>query len=205
MYNLFQFLFNNKITSFLDLGANDGDFSWAIKSVFPNMKLFAIEANPNCEQDLKNKNISYMICCLSDTKKNIDFFVSKIGDGKNTGSSYFKEKTEYYSEGNYNILKTETKTLDEIFDDTYKFEFIKLDTQGSEIDIIKGGINLVKKAKYMMLEVAILEYNEGAPLKDEVFSYLKSINYLPVTKIHEHKYSDGRIFQEDWIFQNKNF
>lgn len=203
MNNLLQFLFDNKIKSFLDIGANNGDFSWTIRFVFPNIQLFAIEANPNCQQDLKNRNIPHTIAILSDKEKDIDFFVSKIGDGKNTGSSYLKEKTEYYSEGNYNILKTKAKILDKIFDENHKFEFIKLDTQGSEIDIIKGGLNLVSRAKYMMLEVAILEYNEGAPLRDEVFTYLESIKYLPILKVDEHKYSDGRIFQEDWIFKNK--
>jgi len=202
MNNLIEFLYTINPGSLLDIGANNGDFSVNIKRAFPDIFLYAIEANPNCDHDLSIKNIPHMICCLSDTEKTIDFFISKLGDGKNTGASYYKEKTNYYSEGNYNILKVKSKTLDAIFSETIIFDFIKLDTQGSENDIIKGGINLIKRAKYVMLEVAILEYNENAPFIDEVFSYLNSINYVPVMKIEEHKYSDGRVFQEDWIFKN---
>jgi FkbM family methyltransferase len=204
MNNLLQFLYTIQPKSILDIGANNGDFSSYLKKVFPETFLFAIEANPNCKIDLTNKNIPHVICCLSDIEKNIDFFVSNLGDGKNTGASYYKEKTDYYKEGNYNTLNIRSKTLDSIFENSVTFDFIKLDTQGSEIDIIRGGINLVKRAKYLMLEVAILEYNENAPFIDEVFSYLESINYLPILKVDEHKYSDGIIFQEDWIFKNND-
>lgn len=203
MNNLYEFLSENKIKSFLDIGANNGDISLTVKKHLPDVKLFCIEANPNCEHDLKIKELPYLISCLSDVEKDIEFFVSKIGDGKNTGASYYKELTDFYSEGNYNSLKVKTKTLDSIFSQDEEFEFIKLDTQGSEIDIIKGGLNLVKRTKFIMAEVSVLRYNDRAPLKEEVFAFLSTIGYFPIIKTEEHKYSDGTVFQEDWIFRNE--
>ena len=202
MDNLINFLNKENVKSFLDIGANNGDFSKSIKGVFSNIKLFCIEANPIHEVNLQSKQLPYLIACLSDTEKDINFFVSKIGDGNSTGASYYKELTNYYSEGNYTTLFVKTKTLDTIFDSNNLYEFIKLDTQGSEIDIIKGGINLVKNARFIMTEVSVLMYNEMAPLKEDVFAYLNSIGYLPIEKIEEHKYADGTEFQEDWIFKN---
>lgn len=202
MHSLLNFLHQQNINSFLDIGANNGDFSRQILNTFPNIKIFCIEANENCKNDLIGKNLPHMICCLSDTEKDIDFFISKLGDGKNTGASYYKELTPYYAENNYNTLKVKTKTLDTIFTSGEIFEFIKLDTQGSEIDIIRGGLRLVKKSKFIMAEVAVLRYNECAPMKEDVFSYLNSIHYDPHMKIEEHRYPDGTIFQEDWIFKN---
>jgi FkbM family methyltransferase len=200
--NLLTFLQTNNIKSFLDIGANVGDVSNLIKNYFLNMSIFAIEANPNCEIYLKNKNIPYKICCLSDTKKQIEFYISTVSNDTNTGASYYKEKTNYYGDNNYKSYSMLTEKLDDLFDDNQSFDFIKIDTQGSELDIIKGGLNLIKKAKFLMLEVAILEYNEGAPFKNEIEDFLKTINYFPLLKIEEHKFEDGRIFQEDWIFSN---
>lgn len=202
MLKVLEFIRLNNIKSVLDIGANVGDFSNCIKSKFINLDLFLIEANPNCEKYLQQKNLPYKICCLSDTKKQIDFYVSTLGSETNTGASYYKEKTKYYDEGNYNTIKVKTETIDSLFPDKI-FEFIKLDTQGSEIDIIKGGLNLIKKAKYLMTEVSILEYNIGAPFKNDMLSFLYKHNYVPILKIDEHRFEDGRIFQEDWIFKNK--
>ena len=47
-------------------------------------------------------------------------------------------------------------TIDSIFSDT-KIDLIKIDTEGSEYDIIKGGINTIKKYKPKIL----LEFNPG--------------------------------------------
>lgn len=205
MHTLLNFLYNNKINSMLDIGANTGDFSQVIRSIFPNIKIFCIEANSNCERDLKLKNMEYVIECLSDTEKEINFFVSTIGDGKNTGASYFKELTKFYSDGNYIATKVKTKTLDGIFNKQEIYDFIKLDTQGSEIDIIKGGLNLIKRAKFLMIEMSIRPYNENAPLKDEVVNYLKQIGYHPIIKTEEHIDENGIVFQDDWIFENEIF
>jgi hypothetical protein len=51
-----------------------------------------------------------------------------------------------------------------------------MDVQGAELDIIRGGIKLCKKAKGILLEVALKEYNQNSPLYDEVVDYMKSIN-----------------------------
>jgi FkbM family methyltransferase len=201
MNNILNLIQKYNLTSFLDIGANVGDVSAHVRAVFPNIKIFCIEANPACEHDLTAKNLSYRIECLSDVISQKNFYVSTIGDGKNTGASLYKELTPYYSDEKYKTLDLITNTLDNIFPSEI-FDFIKMDTQGSELDIMKGGKNLCARAKFIKIEVAVLPYNLGAPFKDDVFSYLKSINYAPLLKDEEHKYEDGRIFQEDYIFYN---
>lgn len=202
MHVLLDFIENKQIQSFLDIGANIGDFSYNIKRRFPRINIFAIEANKNCEQDLLARAISYRITCLSDTKKKVNFYLSLLVDRKNTGASYFKEKTRFYDEGSYTTEVIETETLDDLFTEGF-FEFIKLDTQGSELDILKGGVNLVRKASYLSVEVAVQEYNDSAPMKDDVFSYLESIGFIPEVMTEDHLHN-GIIIQEDWIFRNVN-
>ena len=60
--------------------------------------------------------------------------------------------------------------LDRLFPDDV-FDFIKIDVQGSELDILKGGKNLVSRARALLLEVATSDYNPGAPRKEEVVAY----------------------------------
>ena len=99
-------------------------------------------------------------------------------------------------------MRTKTNTLNNIIGDK-KFDMIKIDTQGSEIDIIRGGSSVVKQTKFVCLEISLTEYNENAPLKDEVMSFMNTQNFLPVELVEEH-FAKGNLIQEDWIFAKKN-
>ena len=106
-------------------------------------------------------------------------------------------------------VKKQTHTLDEVTEEVEKtFDIIKIDTQGSELDIIKGGLNTVQKASYIIMEVAKLQYNEGTPLFDEVIEYMNSIGFTNHEIIDENIWMDedtdnlkkGELFQVDVSF-----
>jgi hypothetical protein len=86
--------------------------------------------------------------------KYIEKFLAKAirllldGKGKEStgpGNSYYLEDTQHFV--NADSEKRITNTLDNIYDDSYVFDLVKLDTQGSELDIIKGGKELFKRVK----------------------------------------------------------
>ena len=116
----------------------------------------------------------------------------------------FLEKTNFYEDAI--IPKTlKTITLNEIQTKTQiPFpDFIKIDTQGSEIDILKGGNQILNDCKVILLECPIISYNIGAPSLSDYIEYLGSINYLPldVTEIH---HLDKVLIQADIIFLKKD-
>ena len=53
-----------------------------------------------------------------------------------------------------------------------------MDVQGCELDIIKGAVNTIRYCPNIILELQNKEYMKGAPMKDEVISYMKSIGYV---------------------------
>ena len=122
-------------------------------------------------------------------------------------TSYLKENTKYYNDSIK--VKKQTYTLDEVTEEVGKsFDLIKIDTQGSELDIIRGGLSTVQKSSYIIMEVSILQYNEGAPLFDEVIEYMSSIGFTNHEIIGENIWMDedtdnlkkGDLFQVDVIF-----
>jgi FkbM family methyltransferase len=194
MQKVIQLIQEGKIKSVLDIGANQGYFSIAIKNVFPDIDILMIEANPFCDNFLKRTSIPYEMICLSDTEKEVNFYFEDrnfIG----TGASYYLEKTQHYSLKNFTQMNT--KRLDDVV--TKQFDLIKLDTQGSELDIMRGGLKTVDASKYILIETSLIEYNENSPLKDEVFKYMDSIGFKPLELIDTH-YMENKIIQEDWIF-----
>jgi FkbM family methyltransferase len=199
MDKILEFIDRNDIRSVLDIGANVGNYSRTIKYFFPDIRIMMIEANPHCEEHLKNTGIDYMITCLSDVEKEIDFYLQDDND-IGTGSSYYLENTNHYSLKR--SMRTKTNTLDNIIGNQ-KFDMIKIDTQGSEIDIIRGGSSVVDQAKFVCLEISLTEYNENAPLKDEVMSFMNTQNFHPIELVEEH-FAKGNLIQEDWIFAKKS-
>lgn len=190
----------------LDIGAHQGNFSMFCQNLWKDVDCFMLEGNENCEEYLEKLPFSHCIVLLSDSNKEVTLYLNPKNP-KCTGTSYMKENTKHY---NSSIeVKKQTFTLDEVVEEVGKtFDLIKIDTQGSELDIIRGGLNTIQKASYIIMEVAILQYNEGAPLFDEVINYMKEIGFTNHHIVGENVWRDedtdnlkmGDLVQVDVIF-----
>lgn len=175
--------------SYLDIGAYTGRTLTDVLSILPSIeKGEMIEASRQQEEVLKYiesiTGFKYQIEVLSDSIKEVDFYI--MGDGKNstgTGNSYYQENTPHFK--NAVIEKRITNTLDNIYDDSVSFDLIKIDTQGSEVDILKGGTKLVSRAKGIVLEENAYSFNIGAPISPEVKAYMESIGFELVDTLEE--------------------
>jgi len=118
-----------------------------------------------------------------------------------TGDSILRERTHHYS--NVTPLTRRTNTLDLLFPNE-TFEFIKIDCQGSELDILRGGVSLVSRASVLLIECPFSgQYNEGCPSFSDYISYMNSIGFQPfdISEIHQ---AGNVTFQIDIIFIRKN-
>jgi FkbM family methyltransferase len=187
--------------SVLDIGANIGQFYNECKESFPDSKYHLIEGNSICESELKKLEVDYTIALLSNDVKEVDFWM-RTDDPFATGNSIYKENTEFY---NSSIsIKKWTKTLDNLFQNE-SFDLIKIDTQGSEIDILNGGQNLIKSAKGIILEVSYKEYNIGSLLSNDVIEYMTSIGFSKVEVINSINHPiTGEHIQDDVLFVKNN-
>jgi FkbM family methyltransferase len=184
--------------SILDIGANVGNFSKACKNIWPETTIFMIEGNEYCEEDLKSTGYSYTIKLLGDIKKEVDFYIQR-DNLKGTGASYYKEITTLYDDPI--IIKKTLTTLDELVAE-HTFDIIKIDTQGSELNIINGGSNTIAKATYVILELQIKQYNLQAPNMKDVIKKMATLGFINFEVIENHHWpnNDG-LFEYNEIFQ----
>ena len=196
-----------KPNSILDIGAHHGEFSKFCKSLWKDVDLLMIEGNDECDSILDNVPFDHCIVLLSDTNKEVTLYLNP-NNLDCTGTSYYKERTRHYK--NSIEVKKNTYTLDEVVEDIdKKYDIIKIDTQGSELDIIKGGLKTVQNCSYLIMEVPTLQYNEGSPLFDEIIEYMNNIGFSDYEIIEEHKWIDknentfeyGSTFQVDVVFK----
>ena len=186
----------------LDIGAHMGDFSWNIKRNFPDCKIVMIEANPFCEPHLKKLNLDYEMIGLSSGQGTSDLFVEKINN-IGSGSSFYKENTEWYENEKAHTISVNLDTLDnKNYFPNQMIDLVKIDVQGSELDILIGGRKTIRRSKYVLLEVSTVQYNINAPLMDIVVEKMKEYEFRIEEILNFNKLSNGQIFQMDILFKN---
>jgi FkbM family methyltransferase len=183
-------------TKILDIGAHFGGWYKTIKSIYPDSEVLSIEANPNCTTKLSRVNPNSIISCLGVEEGTTQFYIN-ISDPYCTGASMYKEQTEFY-EGSTGITLP-VVTLDSI---NQQFDFIKMDVQGAELDVIKGGLNTIQQASVLQLELGMLNYNEGAPKASEIISYLYNLGF-DLFDIGSFYYWNNKLNQSDMFFVNR--
>ena len=183
----------------LDIGACNGSWSLLVKSIFPGVNILMLEANNDKEHILK-KIGNYKIALLSsEANKEVNYYKSLSDDA--SGNSIYLENTNY----KFIPEKRITTTLKLIVPKDVNYDLIKMDVQGSELDIIKGGLDIIKKTKFLLLELQIFEYNKDAPMLSEVLTYLKNINFDLVDVFDLLYSSSGSLIQIDGFFVNRDF
>ena len=165
-----------------DIGANVLHWTNEAKQIWPDTKFIVFDAMSAASFLYKKSNLDYVICLLSDTdNKPMDFYLNEMAPA---GNSYYKENSavnpnadHFFNESHR--VKLQSKTLDTIVKERNlpAPDLIKIDVQGAEIDVLKGATETLKSVTDLILEAQVVEYNKGAPLRDEVISYVESIGF----------------------------
>ena len=191
----------------LDIGGHTGEFFTLAKNTFPDAYVFIVEGNKNCEPYLKTLETKYLIRMFGKERKKTIFYKTAM-DPLCTGNSIYKEITPHFNDQRLIEEEVELRTIDDTFQEETQFDLIKIDTQGSELDILKGGKKIAKKAKGILLEVSYKVYNEGAPLYDEVIRFMDEYGFTEKEILDEIIWTKEQhgieLMQKDILFINKN-
>ena len=139
-----------KIKNCLDIGANIGNYSNEIL-INSNCDVLAIEPLKNAifklEQIKKKykKRFNFLNVALSNiNKKKVILYCSKGDDSKYGLSALqnYEKKIKHFIVNNK--IKVKLLTINSLFKTNFDFDFVKIDTEGSEMDVLKGASNFLK-------------------------------------------------------------
>ena len=154
----------NKKAIIFDVGANVGDYSSNLASIYTNSFIYSFEPNVNTFSLLKKnvgtvKNIIPINIGLSDVKKETEIF-TYLDDLNSEHASLYKEVfIDLHKDKSITSVKISLGILDE-FCSNYKIDcidFLKIDTEGHEIDVLKGGLQMINEGKIKIIQ---FEFNE---------------------------------------------
>ena len=153
-----------------------------------------IEANEDHIQDLIRTG-PYISALVGKDNEEVDYYRCE-DKNNNQGNGIYKENTNVP----FKSTKLRTVTLDSLLPGQ-KFDLIKMDVQGAELDIIQGSPGFIHNAKYLWLELQPHNYNIGAPSAGKVIGYLHQIGFEIIT-MDEVNTGNGVIMGMDMIFVN---
>ena len=185
-----------------DIGAHEGSWAEQILRVFPDAHLELFEANRDHQPKIAKYN-HHILLLGNESKQNVQYFKNTIGC--TTGNSIYLEQTQYFTPGTAVIELLDMYTLDEyVLAKHLKIpEFIKLDVQGAELDILKGMIGLMSTVKFFVIETSLHTYNKGAPMIEDIIFYMLSKEYVMIDIVESHRIS-GFLAQVDILFAHRS-
>jgi FkbM family methyltransferase len=188
-----------------DIGSAVLHWTKNAKEIWPNSKIIAFEAVKEVEDFYKNYGIDHALEVFTDIdNKEIIFYEDLICLG---GNSYYKENSKYSAaaEKIYNENSAKKRigfTIDTIVEKNNFLlpDFVKIDVQGAEIDILKGMKNTLKTVKNLIVEIQHVEYNVGALQKNESFEFIKNLGFELVSNDTGNDYFCGNGPDADYHF-----
>lgn len=188
----------------LDIGAHVGTWTNMSLDVFPDARILMVEGNLDHANKLRHisdnfENVSFENELLSDTEKDVIYYKKK--NGGTSGNTLYRENTGAHDDEYIIKEKRRSTTLDKLLKNrAVDFDFIKLDVQGSEIDILNGAKETIKSVRFLLLEVQFLEYNSNAPLAVLVIDFLNQLGFRMYDIFEIHYLPDGRLAEVDILF-----
>lgn len=184
----------------IDIGAYHGEWTTMIKKIFPESNVLMIEAQEIKEGILKDisqtysPKVFYEIQLLSSQDEREVSFVEM-----ETGSSVFEESSPYQRE----YVNKKTITLDTLLKKHPNFEsadFLKIDVQGYELEVLKGAKQLLEKVELVLMEVSLIPVNKGCPIMSEVVQFMADYDFRVLDFCSQIRRSDGFLWQTDLLF-----
>jgi FkbM family methyltransferase len=191
-----------EINTFIDVGANRGQFSLLVNSLFPRKDILAFEP-------IKSEYLIYKK--IFNNNRNIRCFNTGLGNKIETKQLYLtksKDSSSFFKPGkiqnnlfrNTNIVSTDTvkiKKLSTFLNKLKKPIFLKIDVQGYELEVLKGAD--LNQIQYIYLEGSYLKLYEKQPLIKDIIKYLSKKNFKLIGEYNVVKNNNKKI-QADFLF-----
>ena len=199
---------NINLETIIDVGSNKGQFIMLMEQIFPNKIIYSFEPIFEVLEKQKKffnykKNIFFYNFALGSVPSTKEFFITKRIDS----SSFFK--INITKNKNYEIQtkkNVQIKTLDEVManKEIIKPILVKIDTQGYELEVLKGSERTLSNIDYLLIEVSENEMYINQPKSDEIIEYLQNINFNIIKQTPPIKINNTNFIQRDVLFKKIN-
>lgn len=180
-----------------DIGAYEGYWTKDFLAVFPGADVYMFEAQEKKEARLKE---------ITAALPNTHYAIALLGESDGREVSFVEEETGSrvaQSPAAGETPNRKTSSLDALVESRGwpLPDFLKLDVQGFELEVLKGARKALAGANFCLLEVSLLDLGGQGPLLAEVVQYMQQRQFLAydISQFIRRPY-DKALWQIDLLF-----
>lgn len=203
------------IETIIDVGANRGQFAREISKFFPNSVLYCFEPLSTPFQELKswadqqNGRVTVFNVALGDSEGVVDMMEHLDHD---TSSSLLQTTdvctTVYpFTERQSSVpvgLTSLDKAVANLAEPLTREILIKLDVQGYEDRVIKGGTEVFRQAKACIIEVSFCKLYETQAAFKDILLLLYELGYGYTGNLDQSYADNGHVIYIDAVFVKRD-
>lgn len=183
----------------IDVGAYEGEWTRMFTEVFSQSRVLMIEP-----QSSKRAALEQVVAALPGSRHEQTLLGARVEDRVpfhhiESASSVLDEHVNHHDVSSYLPMTTlERLTAGSEF---ARPDLIKLDVQGYEIEVLRGGEALLKHAEVVVMEVSLLAIHVGVPLFADVVAFMaeRKFRVYDIPTFFRRPF-DQALFQVDVIF-----
>ena len=187
-------------STIVDVGAYEGSWSITAHKVWPSSRIVIIEPNhakkPKLSKlaaDMGGKFYDDLLGASCGTI--VEFNLMETGSSIMSEISSVERVVEMRTLTTLDSLRLELNGASNL---------LKIDAQGYELEILKGATASLRSFEAVLLEIAIIEINKGAPLLHEVTAFMAEIGFVASEILEMHRRPlDNALSQIDVMFVRK--
>ena len=178
---------------FMDIGANIGLMSTiASKIVGEKGRVYAVEANPKTIEVLRHN-------CVINQCENIEILPIALASEK--GSAILYENwnvnrggASLISQGDEHGITVSKERLDDLFSPDSPVHLVKIDVEGFELEVLKGGVDWFKTQQpVFIIEVSTQRSNQEGAAPESIMSFVAELGNYSLYKQKGTKERRGKL------------
>jgi FkbM family methyltransferase len=196
------------INTVIDVGSHRGEFASAARAMLPHARIYCFEPLPDCVEHLhriarRDSAMQVFAAALGNRSGPMTFYRSSFSESSSALVMTDLHRTAFPWTAGSTALTVEMRRLDEYLSqmDFAPRVLLKIDAQGYELEVLMGGLEVLRRVDYLLVEVSFKELYESQASFDDVYTLLKA-NGFSYAGAWDQLLSplDGSILQADALF-----
>lgn len=163
--------------TFIDIGANVGDYSKAFRRVFRDAEIYCFEPNPKALKKLRQTDEGFNIYgyALSDKNENIEFHFDKEWDSTSSLLEYDVDNKRFGK--STEKIEAVSKRFDSLDIKIIPPCFVKIDVLGADTKVLKGFGEKLKEVDVLNIEFIFNREYKGQSKMSELFKLIEEARF----------------------------
>ncbi len=199
------------IKTVLDIGANVGHFSTHMRQLFPEAMIYAFEPLPDCFAALQSRlandrRFKAFPVALGDAAGEMTMERSAFHPSSSLRTMSSLHKQLYPKTAESRPETIQIARLDDVLASEHLEPglLVKMDVQGYEDAVIKGGANVIRQAVAAMIETSFVPLYENQPLFNDICKAMDELGFSYCGDVGRHySRTSDKLLYEDSLFLKK--